>query len=259
MAAFVSLPNLSNLGWESFTAALEKADRAKAVGADGFNAYLLRMAPVSVQRDYWRALRRMVEEGKYPPEYKEWTAMLAMKPGEDPRDLTRRRDLWITCHAQKLLMRMLNTEYERAADASVPGSAAGFTGGRNGPEGTLVIRLAQEQSMLEGTPLFVGFLDFGTFFMSCVKDIQWEVEKWTGVDPSVTAVVQELHREVKGRYETAHGLTEPFSIDRGTGQGCVNGAVRAKLQIAVIQRMITRHVQGYKFAGASPAVPPRRW
>ena len=105
--------------WESFCRAVDKADKAKAVGPDGFNAYLLRMAPLNMQKMYWRAICEMVRTSTYPPEYKEWTAMLAMKPGEDARDLTRRRDLWITCHGQKIIMRMLNTEYERAADASV--------------------------------------------------------------------------------------------------------------------------------------------
>ena len=243
------------MGWESFAAALAKADKSKAVGADGFNMYLLRVAPEGVKRLYWESLREMVSTATYPAEYRQWTAMLAMKPGEDARDLTRRRDLWVTCHAQKLLMRMLNTEYERAADEGVPGSAAGFTRGRNGPEGTLVLRLAQEQSMLEGTPLIIGFLDFGTFFMSCVKEIQWEVERWTGVDPAVSDVVRELHREVCGKYETAYGLTEGFRIDKGTGQGCVNGAVRAKLQIGVLQRMISKHVPGYRFTGAAASVP----
>ena len=100
--------------WGSFAAALvAKADKSKAVGADGFNMYLLRMAPEGTQEVYWKTLREMVSTSTYPAEYRQWTAMLAMKPGEDARDLTRRRDLWVTCHAQKLLMRMLNTEYER--------------------------------------------------------------------------------------------------------------------------------------------------
>ena len=41
-----------------------------------------------------------------------------------------------------------------------------------------------------------------------MKEIQWEVERWTGVDPAVSEVVRELHREVCGKYETAYGLTE---------------------------------------------------
>lgn len=77
------------------------------------------------------------------------------------------------------------------------------------------------------------------------------MERWTGVDPAV----RELHREVCGKYETANGLTEGFRIDKGTGQGCVNGAVRAKLQIGVPQRMISKHVPGYRFTGAAASVP----
>ena len=119
----------------------------------------------------------------------------------------------------------------------------------------MLLRLAQEQSMLEGTPLCIGFLDMGTFFMSCVKEIQWEVERWTGVDPDVSDVVRELHAEVVGRYETAWGLTDGFRIARGNGQGCVNGAVRSKLQIGVMQRMISKHVPGYRFTGAPAATP----
>ena len=53
--------------------------------------------------------------------------MLAMKGAdEDPRELERRRDLWLTCHGQKLIMRMINDEYAQAAEASVPNSQAGY-------------------------------------------------------------------------------------------------------------------------------------
>ena len=41
--------------------------------------------------------------------------MLAMKPGEDPADLARRRDLWLECHGSKLTMWLLGAEYEEAA------------------------------------------------------------------------------------------------------------------------------------------------
>ena len=74
--------------------------------------------------------------------------------------------------------------------------------------------------------------------MSCVRDVQWECERWTGVDPGVTRVVQALHASVTGRYETGWGLTEEFGIEIGNGQGCVNGAVRSKLLLTVMQRAV---------------------
>ena len=43
--------------------------------------------------------------------------------------------------------------------------------------------------------------------MSCVREVQWACEEWTGVDPGVTKVVQALHANVTGRYETEYGAT----------------------------------------------------
>ena len=43
-----------------------------------------------------------------------------MKPGEDPSELGRRRDIWLECHGLKLMMWLLGNEYERAAGESIP-------------------------------------------------------------------------------------------------------------------------------------------
>ena len=56
---------------------------------------LLRIATEDIQKDYWRLLVRIVETKAYPREWNDWIAMLAMKPGEDPKELERRRDLWV--------------------------------------------------------------------------------------------------------------------------------------------------------------------
>jgi len=68
---------------------------------------LVRILPKKARRRYWRILKGMVERNTYPQEWNEWIAMLAMKPGEDPTDLGRRRDLWLQCHSMKCLFRMI--------------------------------------------------------------------------------------------------------------------------------------------------------
>ena len=131
----------------------------------------------------------MIHTNEYPAEYKRWIAMLAVKSAdEDPKDISRRRDLWVVCHGQKIVMRMLNREYETAARNSVPLSQAGYARDRNAPEQALVMRLAQAQNQVEQGIMCTGMLDLGQFFMSCVRDVQWECERWTGVDPGVTRV-----------------------------------------------------------------------
>ena len=90
--------------------------------------------------------------------------MLAMKPGEDVYDLSRRRDLWLMPHGQKLVMRLLQTEYDRAAQGTVPGGQAGFTFGRGAPEQVLMMRIHKEQCMAMRTPCLRGYIDWATMF-----------------------------------------------------------------------------------------------
>ena len=241
-----------SIQWENFQKALDKSEIAKGVGVDGFNSYLLRKASPTIQRTYWQALCAMIRTREFPDEYREWVAMLAIKSAdEDPRQLERRRDLWVTCHGQKLIMRMINKEYERTSDEVTPSSQAGYAQRRNACEQTLVIRLAQEHAMSTGGTIYIGYLDLGCFFMSCVRDVQWMVEEWTGVDPGVSAVVKSLHEGVTGQYETEWGLTDPFDIRIGNGQGCANGAVRSKLLLTVVQRMVNKYCKGYSFTDAT--------
>ena len=81
--------------FKTFQAALNKIKISTGVGIDGWSAYLLRKAPAEVQQGYWRDLTLCIARQRFPAEYTEWIALLAMKPGEDPRELSRRRDLWL--------------------------------------------------------------------------------------------------------------------------------------------------------------------
>ena len=73
------------------------------MGADGQDLYLMRLAPTHVQLEFVKLIREMVINRQYPTQWAEWIALLAMKPGEDPYDLQRRRDIWLQCHAMKMV------------------------------------------------------------------------------------------------------------------------------------------------------------
>ena len=123
-------------------------DHPKAVGWDGFDMGLLKEAPLWVQQAYHNELCKMIRAKDFPVCYHRWIAMLAMKPGEDPRELGRRRDLWVTCHAQKLIMRLLQPEYDDAVTGTaggqqgVPGSQGGYQRARGGCTEHLAICLS---------------------------------------------------------------------------------------------------------------------
>ena len=240
--------------WERFQKGLERTEARKGVGCDGWNAYLMRKAPTAIQKRYFTAIKEAIRQQKFPAAWRERIAMLFMKPGEDPCELGRRRDIWLECHGLKLTMWMLGEEYERAAEGSIPMSQAGGVKDRGCPEQTLVMRCQKEQCAVEQTMCCRGYLDMGVFFMSCVREVQWEAERWCGVRPEVTKVVQALYAGATGRYETAYGLTETFPMENGNTQGCSQSPTRSKMQLRMIQEAVSKLCTGYRFRGAESNV-----
>ena len=241
--------------WERYEEGLERTKAIKGVGVDGFNAYLIKKSPEAIRRGYWEDMKQVIRDRDFPEEWRERIAMLAMKPGEDPADLSRRRDLWLECHGSKLAMWLIGEEYEEAMAWTVPASQAGGVSKRGCPEQSLVMRIQKEQCARERTMCCRAYLDFGVFYMSCVREVQWEVEKWCKVRVGVTETVQAMHAHMTGKYETAHGLTESFDIQNGNPQGCSQSTARSKLQLRMVQETVRIMCEGFKFRGAEHSVP----
>ena len=229
----------------AFNAALDRAHAGIGVGCDGFNAWLLRITPKDMKDRYYELLCHMARSKVFPEEFKDWRCVLAMKKNEDPRLVHRRRDLWLTPHAQKIIARMIGEEYERVADKTVPGSQGGFTRFRDGP-GMHVPLVAQKAICRDYTTgMYRAYVDLGQFFPTAVREVQWRVERRMGVAPAATAVMQALHEGAKGMARTAFGATNPWELELGLGQGCVNAAKRAKLQVALIQGAVSAMCEGF--------------
>ena len=117
------------------------------------------------------------------------------------------------------------------------------------------MRCQKEQCAAEQTMCCRVYLDLGVFFMSCVREVQWEAERWCGVRPEVTATVRALYDSACGRYETAYGLTEAFALRRGNTQGCSQSPTRSKMQLRMMQEAVSKLCEGFRFRGAEKSTP----
>ena len=88
--------------------------------------------------------------------------MLSLKQGGHAHVMNTYRDIWIVPHGQKLLMRMLNVEYERVSGMTVPGSQAGWEKNRETLEQVFTVRGIQEIAATHSQVL-------STCFMSIIK------------------------------------------------------------------------------------------
>ena len=234
--------------WGAFSRMVTKAGAEEGVGRDGFNAYLLRVAPEGVAQRYFELLKWMTVRKDFPPEFAEWECVLAMKKGEDRHVVHRRRDLWLVPHAQKLVARVVGESYDGVADTQVPGSQGGWEVNRGAPSMHVPLVVQKEICWEQGRPLFRAFVDMGQFFPTIVREVQYRVERRMGVAPAITAVMRALQDGARGSTVTAYGRTESWALQLGVGQGCVNATRRAKLQVAIIQRAVSQLCEGFDFA-----------
>ena len=63
--------------WPACKRAIAGFKKGKGLGVDGFDGYLVRLLPETMQRQYHRILQGVVREGAYPRAWNEWIAMLA--------------------------------------------------------------------------------------------------------------------------------------------------------------------------------------
>ena len=118
---------------------LRRFQQHKGLGLDGFDGFLIRNAPQQLQNTYHEVIRDILVQEDYPTEWNEWIAVLMMKPGEDPFELGRRRDIRLQCHSMKYVCRMLEAEYNDVADRHVPNTQAGWTEDRMATEHSLTV------------------------------------------------------------------------------------------------------------------------
>ena len=207
----------------------------------------LRKAPIEITDAYISLVHDILDEGVIPAQWKQWTALLAMKKGEDPRDLSRRRDLWLAPHAVKLITRCLTQEYAETVLHKAPASNAGFCANACAPSQTLTLKLHRARCRRLKQTYLVGFQDLGCYFMSCCREVQGLCEEWAGVRPEVIDVMAAFQRGLKGKCETAYGLTGDFAVDRGIMQGCIASPARSLLQLRFMAAMVHEACRGYRF------------
>eukprot|EP00965_Chrysotila_dentata_P245260 6206454-Pleurochrysis_carterae.AAC.2 len=106
--------------------AFGRMQQHKGLETEGFDGYLIRNATQEMQDIFHEVIKDILLEKDYPKEWNEWIAVLMMKPGEDPFELGRRRDIWLQCHSLKYVCRMLlEIEYNKVAGNYAPNTHAG--------------------------------------------------------------------------------------------------------------------------------------
>ena len=91
----------------------------------------------------------------------------------------------------------------------------------------------------------------GAYFMSICKEIATVAEQWSHIRPEISHIMRAMQDNLKGRVETACGMTDPFEMPGvACGQGHECSPSRSKLVTRFIQEMASKVCRGYRFHNA---------
>ena len=234
----------------------------QAAGIDGWKGVLLRWAPFMLQVMYGEALRRASLQRQYPDEWSVNLVTHVPKPGKSVTDISKMRDLWNCAHGWKVCTQVLRQEYDRVSGFVMPGCQRGFRAYMNAGEAAGVASFQTEVATALCMPVIRLYVDLKGFFMGIQRKLLYALEGELGVATEVTQCIKTVHDVMRGRADTAHGLSEPWKVLTGTGQGCVCAPCRSTLQLIIMIMAIERYGGGYCMevpAGASAACFRQVW
>jgi DnaJ-domain-containing protein 1/ribonuclease HI len=236
--------------------------RGQAAGADGWLGVMLRWAPLRVQQQYLEQIKRAAAELHFPITWPVNLVTHVPKPGKSVTMISKMRDLWNCPHGWKICTQMLREEYNRVSDDVMPGCQRGFRAFCDaGEAASIAVYHTEEASTLCAT-LGRVYVDLSGFFMNVQRELLYALEGDLGVAPGVTACMKAVHDVMVGRADTAFGLSDVWSVLKGTGQGCINAPVRSTLQLIVTIYAIERFGGGHCYqipAGAVAACVTQAW
>ena len=119
--------------------------------------------------------------------------------------ISKKRDITLTSHVQKLLCSVAYQAYEPASYHRIIATNAGWAAGEGCQDTASLVAAAIEQSHAVRHALVVVFCDLRRFFPSMDRDVVLLAEAWYGVPRKVRDLAQHLYRDACVRIDTAHG------------------------------------------------------
>ena len=193
----------------------------KACGLDGFQVDFLPLASAGVQKTYHALLRQCMIECHFPSEWAVLVGVLIEKKTPAPFDIQLNRDIWLVAAGAKLTQKFLQWHALEPVRARLLPCAAGSVRGRSGSEHVLTQRLLIRQVLDLRGKIYILWVDLVKCFMSFSRECSQEVQEHLGVPQAVRDVLRAMYAEVKGRYDSAYGMTPLFNILRGLIQGAL--------------------------------------
>ena len=179
---------------EEMVTALKAMANAKAMGADGLPAELLKLG-LQQDRTILRELHRLTiliwRQGKVPQQWKDAVIPVLNKKG-DKAECGNYRGISLVSHAGTVLLKVVADRLSAYCEAKglLPEEQCGFRPDRSTTDMMLVVRRLQEVGRKAGVSLHMCFIDLQKAYDTVDRTLLWQVLTRIGVPPQMIAVIR---------------------------------------------------------------------
>ena len=221
----------------------------KGVGVDGFSLNHLWLMPSDIRRLYYEGLRECVRTRRYPEEWRLVLYVLLKKPGRDARFVGQRREIALLCQGFKLLTQHARRlSYKRLA-GRIDAIQCGWSKHAGPLDAGMMLGLVIQQQARLKRPLYVLYIDIEQCFPNARIEAMHVVEAWYGLPSDVRDLSRDVLEQLRGRYDSEHGLTDEFDILEGVLMGCTLSPDRLRLMLNSVAAAICQCCKGVRLWG----------
>ena len=138
----------------------------------------------------------------------------------------------------KVFCRIILQHITTAVDKLLRQEQAGFRKGKSFIGDIFVLCQILEQSHEWNSSLYV--VDFKKVFHSLHRPSQWKILQHHGIPQKLVNIIQALYKNFECRVIRNKRLTEPFRVDTGVKQGCIQSLVLFSMAMDWLMQTVTQ-------------------
>ena len=213
------------LTFELFEETLMSYARYKSVGARARGAVssleLVRRLDEAERRAYFTAAKSCLLEGKRPKHWEQMVYVLLPKKHGDQRKIRKKREIALMDQTLKLMLKCVKkVSFERMIGRTGEDNH-GWVPGHGALNSALMMDAVLGQARELRHSIYMLFLDLKQFFPSIKRKARAAAEYFVGLPEEVVLLAKAVFRNMRARFDTAHGLSDEFDILGGDLMGCV--------------------------------------
>ena len=222
--------------------AIKKLSNGKAPGDDGIPAELFKSGSPFMIRKLHKILNLIWKKGSVPQQFKDASIIHLYKQKGNKRVCDNHRGISLLSVAGKILARViLNRLNKHLSELVLPETQCGFRSGRGTIDMVFSLRQLQEKAKEQKKDMFIVFVDLTKAFDSVCRSALWEVLRKLGVPEKMLNIIISFHEGMKAVVKHDGSISDPFTVENGTKQGCVLAPLLFALFFSV---MLVRAFQG---------------